>query len=102
MVLLLVAELQILYDKAAAGRNLIRSIGVAGYDDRQLDDLLQLRDAGVQLALLVLRLVILGVLGQVAERARFFQLLGYLVRAGGFQIFQFFLISVKAVQYTLL
>ena len=60
MVLLLLVELQILYNKAAAGRDLVCGIGIAGNDDRQLDDLLELCDAGVKLALLVLRLIVLS------------------------------------------
>lgn len=96
MVLLLLVELQILYNKAAAGRDLVCGIGIAGNDDRQLDDLLELCDAGVKLALLVLRLIVLGVLGKVAEGARFLELLCDFVRTGSLEVFEFFLISVQA------
>ena len=96
MVLLFLVELQILYHKAAAGRNLVGRVGVAGNDNRQLDDLLKLCDAGVELALLVLRLIVLGVLGKVAEGACFLELLCDFVGAGGLEVFEFFLISVQA------
>ena len=56
-----------------------------------LKHFLQLGNAGVQLALLVLGLVILAVLGQVAETPGHFDLLGHLVGAGGLQIVQFLL-----------
>ena len=95
MVLLFLVLLKILNNKAAAGRNLVCSVAVAGYNDCVLDDLLKLGNAGIQLALLVLGFIILGVLGQVAEGACFLQLLCNLIRTGSFQIFQFVLICVQ-------
>ena len=95
MVLLFLVLLKILNNKAAAGRNLVCSVAVAGYNDCVLDDLLKLSNAGIQLALLVLGFIVLGVLGQVAEGACFLQLLCNLIRTGSFQIFQFVLICVQ-------
>ena len=56
-----------------------------------LQDLLQLGDAGIQLALLVLGLIVLAVLAEVAEAAGDLDLLSHLVGAGGLQVIQFLL-----------
>ena len=64
-------------------------------DDSVLDHLLQLGDAVLDQTLGVLGLIVLAVLGQVAEGACFLQLLCNLIRTGSFQIFQFVLICVQ-------
>lgn len=97
MIFFLIAELQIFYREAASRGNLIRCIGIAGNNHCIFDNLFQFRNAGVQLALLVFRLVILSVLRQVAERARFFQLLSDFVGAGSFQKLEFFLVIVQTL-----
>ena len=51
----------------AADGHLVGGAGVLIHDDDVLQDLLQLGDAGIQLALLVLGLVVLAVLAQVTE-----------------------------------
>ena len=61
------------------------------HDHHVLQDLLQLCDAGIQLALLVLCLVVLAVLAQIAEAPGHLDLLRHLVRPGGLQIVQLFL-----------
>ena len=52
-------------------------------------NVLQLRDAGVELALLVLRLVVLAVLAEVAKAAGLLDQLRHLVGTGGLAVIQF-------------
>ena len=73
----------------AANGDLILGLIILIDDHRMLEDILQLGNTGIQLALLILRLIILAVFGQVSEAAGNFDLLGNLVCAGGFIIFQF-------------
>ena len=54
-------------------------------------DVLHLRDAGVELTLLVLGLVVLTVLGQVAEGAGLLDLVGDLLLPDGLQIVELLL-----------
>ena len=56
-----------------------------------LENLLQLGNTGVQLALLVLGLVVFAVLAEVAEPPGHFNLLRHLVGPGGLEIVQLLL-----------
>lgn len=56
-------------------------------------NLLQLGDAGIELALLVFGLVILAVFGQVAEAAGLFNQFRNFIRAGRFAVVELFFSS---------
>ena len=51
-------------------------------------DILQLGNAGIQLALLVFGLVVFAVLAQVTEAASLFDLIGNLIGTGGLAVIQ--------------
>ena len=57
-------------------------------DIRVADVVFKAGDFSFELCLLVHRLIILGVFGKVAERTRNFDALGYLISAGGFELFE--------------
>ena len=96
MVLLDLAELYVLYLETAAGGNLVLTVHIIGDDNSVSNDILDLSDTGIELALLVLCLIVLRVLGQVTKRACFLDLLGDLLLTDGFEIFQFFLELIQA------
>ena len=54
-------------------------------------DILQLRDTGVELALLVFRLVILAILAQVAKGTGLLDLVGHFFLPDGLEVVEFFL-----------
>ena len=66
------------------------------HDDHVLQDHFQLGNAGIELALLVLCLIILAVFAEVAEAAGDLDLLRHLVGPGGLQIIQFLLKFLSA------
>ena len=81
-------------DGAADGDGVRR--GGLIHDDHMLQDHFQLGNAGIELALLVLCLIILAVFAEVAEAAGDLDLLRHLVGPGGLQIIQFLLQLVLA------
>lgn len=92
-------SLDIGYAHFAANGDLILGLVVFIDDHRMLEDVLQLGDTGIQLSLLIFRLIVLAVFGQVTEAAGNLDLLGNLVCAGGLIVFQFlfqFLIARRA------
>ena len=96
VVLLHLAELYVLYLETAAGGNLVLTVHIIGDDNSVSNDILDLSDTRIELALLVLCLIVLRVLGQVTKRACFLDLLGDLLLTDGFEIFQFFLELIQA------
>ena len=66
-------------------------------DDGVFDQVLHFGDAGVELALLGFRLVILAVFGEVAEGARFLDQLRDFLFAGGLEIVQLVFERVEAL-----
>ena len=74
-------------DGAANAHGVGRALALVDDDDMK-QNVLQLRDAGVELALLVLRLVVLAVFTQVAEAAGLFDQLRHFLFAHGLEVGQ--------------
>ena len=84
----LLAAAQLRYGNNAADGDLVGILALV-HDHRVQQDILQLCDAGVQLALLVFRLIVLAVLAEVAEAAGLLDQLRHLIGTGGLAVIQF-------------
>lgn len=85
--------IQIGNDDLAADRYLVRVHLRFIHDDGVQQDILKLRNAGIELTLLVLGLVILAVLAEIAKTTGLFDQFRNLIGTGGLAVIQFFFSS---------